>query len=332
MTSMAATDSGSEAQAAPLSSDKVFHEEERSMKEITRRLYTKPVMLGMAFLVGIAVVAALFVTSKSTAAPNSFPLAAGYDEFATDGDGETFHDFGGDKIDAGFFGPGSQEYAELVVLEGVPLGSESDTDTIIQRHQDVAGPGGSTSLTMTALSLKSTGPIQVTFSDGVNTWTEAWNMNVGLSHFKSSTGNMTINSSTFDSTLKVWPRFTFTRNGVTKVLDTGSGSGLVAAETGSSKIAVFENDTETLPAPEPAPTLAPAPCRIATIDTIESRSTFTSAAAASSCPPVTLSSVNQPWGPCAPGVFCITVPITEEERWAKHRPRPKKTVKIGIAE
>ena len=28
------------------------------MKEITRRLYTKPVMLGMAFLVGVALVVA----------------------------------------------------------------------------------------------------------------------------------------------------------------------------------------------------------------------------------------------------------------------------------
>ena len=38
---------------------------------------------------------------------------------------------------------------------------------------------------------------------------------------------MTINSSSFDSTLKVWPRFTFTRGTTTLVLDTG-GSGLTA--------------------------------------------------------------------------------------------------------
>ena len=35
------------------------------MKEITRRLYTKPVMLGMAFLVGMGLVVGLFVTTKS---------------------------------------------------------------------------------------------------------------------------------------------------------------------------------------------------------------------------------------------------------------------------
>ena len=59
------------------------------MKEITRRLYTKPVMLGMAFVMGMALVAALFVTSKSNAAPNSFPVAAGPDEFETAADGQT---------------------------------------------------------------------------------------------------------------------------------------------------------------------------------------------------------------------------------------------------
>ena len=49
------------------------------MKEITRRLYTKPVMLGMAFLVGIALVVGLFVTTKSRAAMSTF-IAAGNDK------------------------------------------------------------------------------------------------------------------------------------------------------------------------------------------------------------------------------------------------------------
>jgi hypothetical protein len=306
------------------------------MKEITRRLYTKPVMLGMAFLVGIAIVAALFVTSTSTAAVNSFPVEDGYDEFATDGNGETFHDFGGEKIPPGFFGQHSLAYEGQVVLEGVPLGPESDTDTIIQRHHDVLQPGGQTALTMTALSLKSVGPITVAFSDGINNWTEEWEMTVGLSQFKSSTGTMTINANSFDSTLKVWPRFAFTRNNVTLVLDTGSGGGLslTAAQTASDFTSI---EGDTIPAPEPVPTIAPGPCKIATIDDFEAHSNFaiSAAAAAPSCPPITLSSVNQPWGPCAPGKFCITVPITEEERWAKHRPRPKKVkkiIRVGLAE
>ena len=53
------------------------------MKEITRRLYTKPVMLGMAFLMGMALVVGLFVTTKSDAAQSAFPVVAGNDEFET---------------------------------------------------------------------------------------------------------------------------------------------------------------------------------------------------------------------------------------------------------
>jgi len=57
------------------------------MKEITRRLYTKPVMLGMAFLVGMALVVGLFVTSKSKASTSIF-IQAGDDSFETTGNGE----------------------------------------------------------------------------------------------------------------------------------------------------------------------------------------------------------------------------------------------------
>ena len=290
------------------------------MKEITRRLYTKPVMLGMAFLAGMALVVALFVTQKSTAAPNGFPVLAGNDEFETAGDGETFHDFGGDPIDANFFGPGSNAYGGIVTLVGVPLGPGSEVDTVIQRHQTVYQAGGSTALTMTGLSLRSTAPITVTFSNG--TPSQQWDVAVGLSSYKASTGSMTINSSTFDSTLKVWPKFTFTRvggGGGPLVLDTGApdGPGLTASD------ATISDGGESEPAP--APTVAPAPCAV--IDTFGGTTkvggSFSSATASSSCAPVTLSSVNSPWTNC-PG-FCIPVPITEEERWARHRPGPKGT-------
>ena len=293
------------------------------MKAITRRLYTKPVMLGMAFVVGLALVAALFVTQKSTAAPNAFPVAAGNDEFETAGDGETFHDFGGSPIPANFFGAGSNAYGGLVALQGVPLAPGSAVDTVIQRHQTVSAPGGSTALTMTGLSLKSMSPITVTFSNG--TPSQQWNVAVSLSSYKASTGSMKINASTFDSTLKVWPKFTFTRVGGGSgplVLDTGApgGPGLTAASATAVHDGVaFE--------PAPAPTVAPAPC-LATVDDFEGRTkvggSFNTAAAASSCAPVTLSSVNSPWGNC-PG-FCIPVPITEEERWARHRPGPRGTI------
>ena len=303
------------------------------MKEITRRLYTKPVMLGMALIVGVALVIGLFVTSKSTAAPSQFPVAAGNDEFETPGDGTTFHDFGGSPIPAGFFGTGSLAYNKLVPLQGVPLGPGSNVDTVIERASAVSGPGGSTGITMTALSLKASTPITVTYQ---NNSTETWDVFVGLSIFKTSGGTMTINASTFDSTLKVWPRFTFKRvpDGLTKVLDTGSGSGLTA-QSADSGLAATESAaadvSDSAVVIEPAP--LPAPCPVATIsDSRLSASMATTTAAASSCAPVQLSSVNQPWGPCAPNTFCIIVPITEEERWARHRPKPKAQVQQGVAE
>jgi hypothetical protein len=297
------------------------------MKEITRRLYTKPVMLGMAFLVGVALVVGLFVTSKSKAAPNSFPVAAGNDEFETAGDGQTHHDFSGSPVPAGFFGTGSLAFSGDVALQGVPLAPGSDVDTVIQRSQSVGAPGGSTPIQMTGLSLQSISPITVTYSNGN---TESWSVQVGLSDYNASTGTMTINFSSFDSTLKVWPKFTFTRipDGLKKVLDTGNG-GLMAQTAGSTRLSA---------AAVPTATIAPAPCKadVANVNDFEARSNTTPAAAATStCAPVTLSSVNSPWGPCAPGTFCITVPITEEERWAKHRPGPKGSIKaggVGVAE
>lgn len=311
------------------------------MKEITRRLYTKPVMLGMAFLMGMALVIGLFVTSKSTAAPNSFPVAAGNDEFETVGNGDTFHDFGGTPIPANFFGAGSLAFSGSVILQGVPLGPGSNVDTVIQRHNAVAGPGGSTPLTMTGLSLAGTAPITVTYQ---NNSTEQWNVAVGLSDYKASTGTMTINFSSFDSSLKVWPKFTFTRVGggvPPKVLDTGApGGGLQAVQADSNLSAnqAAELDDRVIGIDD-NPVVLPAPCPVATISPFESRSlsgdNTKAAAAAASCAPITLSSVNQPWGPCNPGAFCITVPITEEERWARHRPGPRGTIKqggVGIAE
>lgn len=292
------------------------------MKEITRRLYTKPVMLGLAFVMGMALLVGLFVaTGNSKAAQTGFPILAGNDEFETPANGETFHDFGGSPIPANFFGAGSQAFNQLVAMEGVPLSGGSDVDTIIQRHDTVPAPGGSTGLTMTGLSLKSINPITVTYSGH---GPESWNVQVSLSQFKASTGTMKINASTMDSTLKVWPRFTFTRipDGLTKVLDTGSGTGLAATATAAK---VDDSAAVIVPAPQP--------CKIAVIDAEPRGNSAVSAAAAaaSSCPPVTLSSVNSPWFPCGAGGICFP-PLTEAERWARHNPWPKGTKQGGVAD
>ena len=289
------------------------------MKEITRRLYTKPVMLGMAFLVGIALVVGF--TAKSRAAATFTFIQAGDDKFETTDNGETYHNFQASPIPAGFFGPNSNAYSGVVPLVGEPLapGTGDDTDTIIHRNQDVVTPG-STTITMTALNLKSISAITVTYSDG--TPSQQWDVKVNLSGSKTSGGTMTFSSGgTFDSSLQVWPKFTFTRNGVTKVLDTGSGgSGLAAISDGSGsdslQAASVSNGFEFTPAPEPIATVAP--CRAVAVNDFESGAT-TFAAASSSCAPVTLTSTNNPWP--------ITRPLTEQELLASHNASPPGTKK-----
>jgi len=285
------------------------------MKEITRRLYTKPVMLGMAFLVGIALVAALFVTTKSKAAVSIY-IQAGNDQFETTGNGETYHNFQASPVPAGFFGTGSQKYAGLVPLVGVPLQPlVNDIDTIIHRNQDVLTPG-STTITMTALNLKGINPITVTYDDS---HTESWTVKVNLSDVKASGGSMSFNSdgSAFDSSLSVYPKFTFTRvsDNKTLVLDTGGSGGLAPQSATSTRASSGNFDT-----------IAIAQCRaIAPVDFQNASSASgkitTSAAAATSCPPVTLTSTNSPWP--------ITRPITEQELLASHNASPPGT-KRGI--
>jgi hypothetical protein len=285
--------------------------------------------------VGIALVVGLFVTTKSTAMQSGFPVVAGNDEFETTGNGETHHEFAGTPIPADFFGAGSQPFTGTVMLEGVPLNpAASQTDTIIQRHTTVTGPGGSTQITMTALNLRSTSPIKVTYNNGSS---EYWDVKVNLSSFKSSTGTMTINASSFDSTLQCWPKFTFTKvggGGTGRVLDTGSGSGLTASSTAASQSAVDFNDGGGIVVDDPTP--LPAPCKTAIVRNFEGfADSTTAAAAASSCAPLTFTATS-PWFPCPPTGFCKP-PLTEAERWARHNASPPGTKKQqqqagGVAE
>ena len=295
------------------------------MKEITRRLYTKPVMLGLAFVVGAALVVGLFVTTKSTA-QGQF-IAAGDDKFETTNNGETFHNFANSPIPAGTFtsvvGSPSKAYAGNVPLEGVPLGgTDGNADTVIHRNQCSSVPC-TIGIQMTKLNLKSISTITITYQDDTQ---ETWNGKVNLSTLKSSTGTMSINSGgTFDSSLSVWPKFTFTRtsDNATVEYDTG-GSGLAATQslaTTQSTAADFD-ERVIEPGPEPFPTVAPCPV-IATND-----SNTVVSAASSSCAPVTLTSTNSPWQICSNGQFCIPRPITEAELWASHNASPPGTKKI----
>ena len=289
------------------------------MKEITRRLYTKPVMLGLAFLVGAALAVGLFVTTKSRAAMSLY-IQAGDDQFETTGNGETYHNFQASPVPAGFFGTGSLQYSGTVPLVGVPLNpAVNDTDTIIHRNQDVFTPG-STTITMTALNLQSINNITVSYSDQ---HTEAWSVQVNLSALKSSGGSMSFNSdgSAFDSSLSVYPKFTFTRvsDGVQKVLDTGgSGGGLAPTRQAAVQAGGGGSDMTAI-----------AVCRATTFNDVQPVSAAkatraaTMAAATSSCPPVTLTSTNSPWP--------ITRPITEQELLASHNASPPGT-KRGLVQ
>jgi hypothetical protein len=295
------------------------------MKEITRRLYTKPIMLGMTFLVGVVLVIGLFVTTKSKAAFTF--IAAGNDEFETTGNGESYHNFAASPIPADFFGPGSEKYTGVVPLVGVPLAEGSDTDTIISRDQSVDG-SGTTTLTMKGLSLNSINPIIVSYSGGGS---EKWDVHVSLSDTKASTGSMTINSGgTFDSSLKVWPKFTFTRQSdhVQKVLDTGGSDGGGLAPQSATQIGGGGSDGGST---------AIAICRATAVNDFQTvaqnkaakNRTFATAAASTGCAPVTLTSTNSPWQICSNGHFCIPKPITEQELLASHNASPPGT-KRGV--
>lgn len=289
------------------------------MKEITRRLYTKPVMLGMALLVGIALVVALSITNKTQASVSQF-IPAGNDEFETTGNGETYHNFQASPVPAGFFGTGSQQYAGLVPLVGVPLNpAVSDTDTIIHRNQNVQSPG-STTISMTALNLAGINAITVSYNDN---HTESWTVKVNLSDTKASGGSMSFNSdgSAFDSSLSVFPKFTFTRvsDGATRVLDTGGSGGLAPTQSAATIGDASGSFSAIAICRAPISDIQP----ISDDSISVNRAMTASAAASASCAPVTLTSTNSPWP--------ITRPITEQELLASHNASPPGTKKGIVA-
>ncbi len=292
------------------------------MKEITRRLYTKPVMLGLSFLVAMVLAVGLFVTTKSRAAGTFIP--EGDDEFETTGNGETYHNFQASPLQQGFFGTGSDAYTGVVPLVGVPLPNHGNIDTVIHRGGCFSTPC-TVGVQMTSLSLAGINPITVTYNGGNNP--ESWTVAVSLSTATSSSGSMSINDGgTFDSTLKVYPKFTFTRvsDNTQRVLDTGaSGSGLMAeSSSGEASVQAISIGGD-FAEPAPAPTVAISRCTATAIDS-QSAGTF---AATSSCAPVTLTSTNSPWQICN-GKFCIPRPITEQELLASHNASPPGTKKV----
>ncbi|TMM14178.1 MAG: hypothetical protein E6G00_01025, partial [Actinobacteria bacterium] len=155
----------------------------------------------------------------------------GYDLFET-APGTSF-DFSNTPLPAGFFGPGSQPYGGVIPLQGTPLGyfhgkATGETDTIVQRLDPIElhtpTSQAQVPIEIVALSLQSAQPITVHNGTG----TEKWDVSVGLSPTASPKGSMTIHGhdkqgGTFDSTLPVLPKLTFSRLGDRKqvTLDVG---------------------------------------------------------------------------------------------------------------
>lgn len=155
-------------------------------------------------------------------------VLAGHDLFETVSAGdETFLNFTlGNALPADFFGPGSDPFEGLVVLEGVPFDSFASfsgltpTDTIVERKQ-VAGPvfPDTIAIEIVRLELRSVDPLTVTYNGGQDP--ELWDMTAQVLEGPNpaqTQGTMTIrheyaDGGTFDSTLPVTPLVTLTKQG-----------------------------------------------------------------------------------------------------------------------
>jgi hypothetical protein len=154
----------------------------------------------------------------------------------------SYHTFASDPIPAGFFGLGSDPFADQVKLKGGPLcdtefGDFDLVDTIIERSDDPfdeCTPPLSTAsvdIHIVALNLVSAEPITVTYNGGQNP--EQWDVMVGLSEVPAPMGTLWAtkqhcSGGEFTSELYIQPKFTFTRGdppSEVRVLDTGLPSG-----------------------------------------------------------------------------------------------------------
>jgi len=228
--------------------------------------------LGLMLVVGLIVVmgTTAFVLRGVGA---SVVVPSGYDTFTTPADAQTYDNFSSHPIPAGFFGTGSLQYTGSLALKGGPPVDQTrfgSADTVIHRLSDVTVPND-TSLAVEGLSFVSSSPITVQFSDGHS---EQWNVTVNQSPTGSG-GTMHFNSDgTFNSTLNIYPKYTFTRTGsTTRVLDTGQSGGAAPINLSSSNGTWSQSGSVTVinpgseqsqlakhniqPAPTPCPTAMP---------------------------------------------------------------------------
>ncbi len=134
-------------------------------------------------------------------------------------------DFSSMPLPANFFGPGSDPFDGQVYLNGSdldpipPCPDKPDSVSVyFQRKQPASLPGVPSSdvvdLEIMDLALVSIAPITVSYMGG--SWTEEWEVEIGLSPTLQSTGTITIrkehaDGGTFDIAVILRPYFTFTR-------------------------------------------------------------------------------------------------------------------------
>lgn len=229
--------------------------------------------LGLTLVVGlIFVLGAAALVMRGVGA--SVVVPAGYDAFTTPADAQTHDDFSSHPVPADFFGPGSLQYTGVATYQG---GSPVDqtrwgsADTVIHRTNDVTVPGD-TGLSVQGISFVSSSPITVQYQDGHQ---EQWNVTVNQSTATGSVGTMHFNSDgTFNSSLSVYPKYTFTMTGRSALtLDTGSGGGSAPINLSSSNGTWSQSGSVTVvnpgseqsllashkvtPTPTPCPTAQP---------------------------------------------------------------------------
>ncbi len=164
-------------------------------------------------------------------------IGAGYSFFETLSG--TRFDFSKQPIPAGFFEAGSETFRGVVRLRGIPLGrfrqtNVGTTDTVVRRLASVDVAKDTVPIELVALSLVSASSVRVTSAGGT---VELWDLRVELSPRKRSTGSMMVvrgntSGGTFESTLTVWPLFTFIRraDGEQRTLDLGQLEGVPASK------------------------------------------------------------------------------------------------------
>jgi len=170
---------------------------------------------------------ALLLAALPALADNT--ITHGSDLFQTAGDGTTYAEV---SVPAGYFCTGSSAYSGTITMGGVPVATSpanvlGNTDTIIERLSDTtfnASNVATVNAIVRVANFKSTSPITVTGCSGSSLWDVTSSAAPTQSSFAMTIyrSSSTATGGTFDSTVTINPRLTFTQQGtggLTRTLD-----------------------------------------------------------------------------------------------------------------